>query len=38
MVAFVITLALPALDIWLLVDSAVELSQDTRDDIPAIEP
>ena len=35
---FVISLALAALAIWLLVDSAVEFSQDTRDDIPATEP
>ena len=33
-----ITLALAALAIWLLVDSAVEFTQDTRDDIPATEP
>ena len=34
----IITLALAALAIWLLVDSAVEFTQDTRDDIPATEP
>ena len=38
MFEFVITQALAALAIWLLVDSAVEITQDTRDDIPAIEP
>lgn len=38
MFEFIITLALAALAIWLLVDSAVEFTQDTRDDIPATEP
>lgn len=38
MFEFIITLALAALAIWLLVDSAVEFTQDTRDNIPATEP
>jgi hypothetical protein len=38
MFEFIITLALAALAIWLLVDSAVEFTQDSRDDIPATEP
>ena len=34
----IITLALAALAIWLLVDSAVEFVQDTREDTLATEP
>lgn len=38
MIGNLITLALAALAIWLLVDSAVEFVQDTREDSLATEP
>ncbi len=38
MLGNLITLALAALAIWLLVDSAVEFVQDTREDTLATEP